>query len=133
MNELISFFENNDDFFHLNGTSMEDLLIAEHDLNLKFAKDYCDIVLKYGAVSVSGHEFTGVVDYENLSVVCETIKLRNTCENMPSNMYVVENLGIDSIYILQNSEGEIFEFGRDTRLKKIADSLLKYITDSIDV
>ena len=42
-------------------------------------------------------------------------------------MYVVENLGIDGILILQNERGEVFEISPNTKPKKIYNSLADYL------
>lgn len=99
---------------------------AEEELGLKFAKEYKEYVLEYGAASFDGHELTGFSDDEYLCVVNVTEKNRKV-HKVNSSLYVVEGAHIDGIVVWQDSEGYIYETSPGVAPKKIANSLIEYI------
>ena len=102
-----------------------DVSLAENELGLSFADEYAHLLKTYGAVCVKGHDINGLTESEILSVIDMTRKARLNAR-IPDNMYVVENLGVEDIMILQNSAGEVFEC-RESSISRIADSLLDYL------
>ena len=100
---------------------------AEKSLGLRFAEDYRAYVRKYGAISARGIELTGVTDSPRLNVVDVTLRERRLNAALPSDMYVIENVAIDGILMLQNTEGAIFEIRPGTPPEKRFDSLGSYL------
>ena len=100
---------------------------AEKSLGLRFAEDYRAYVREYGAISARGIELTGVVDSPRLNVVDVTLRERRLNAALPSDMYVIENVAIDGILMLQNTEGAIFEIRPGTPPEKRFDSLGSYL------
>lgn len=130
MEDIIKLLNEMDDFDCLDGASQEEIEIAEADLNLRFAPDYKEYLLKCGLASAAGHEFTGIVKSPRLNVVDVTAKIQKRIKGLPSKSYVVEELNIDNIAILQTSDGAIYEAAPDKSAKKIADSLIEYLKDN---
>ena len=105
----------------------KDINDAEQVLGLKFADDYRTYTKKFGAISAEGLELTGVVAAPRLNVVEVTISEKSLNQNIPDDMYVIENTGIDGILILQNARGEIFSISPSSKpIKKFA-SLTEYL------
>lgn len=107
--------------------SEKDINDAEQVLGLKFADEYRTYTKKFGAISADGLELTGVVAAPRLNVVNVTVSEKSLNQNIPDDMYVIENTGIDGILILQNARGEIFSiFPSSKPIKKFA-SLTEYL------
>ena len=100
---------------------------AERQLGLNFAVDYKAYVRTYGVISAKGIELTGLTEIKRLDVVSVTKRERETNPFFPGNMYVIENIGIDGVLFLQNSEGEIYKFEQSGAIQKKFHSLEEYI------
>ena len=107
----------------LGGANETQILEAESLIGLEFSDEFKEYVKEYGAVSAYGLELLGVSRSKRLDAASVTLEERELNENFPSDMYVVENLGIDGILILQNKKGEVFEISTNTKPKKIYNSL----------
>lgn len=108
------------------GITVEEIKKAEETLNVKFSSDYIDLLIAYGSLCAKGEEFLGV-DENNYDVVKATIEARNQYSDFPTGMYVVENMAIDGILLIQNTDGAIFTYQPETLVKKINDSLCDYL------
>ncbi len=108
------------------GASDDEIKNAEIALSLKFSDDYKAYTKRFGALSFEGHEFTGVVKSKRLDVVENTLSKRKLFADLPSNYYVIENLGIDGMTIFQNEAGSIYLYSKGCKNKKIANSLDEY-------
>ncbi|WP_103641436.1 SMI1/KNR4 family protein [Campylobacter concisus] len=111
----------------LGGANETQILEAESLIGLEFSDEFKEYVKEYGAVSAYGLELLGVSRSKRLDAASVTLEERELNENFPSDMYVVENLGIDGILILQNKKGEVFEISTNTKPKKIYNSLADYL------
>lgn len=92
--------------------SVEDAKIqdAEKELGVTFADDFVEYTRHYGAVSSDGMEWLGVVNSKRLSVVDRTNLYRNLYPSFPTNMYIVEELGIDGAVVIQDSKGNLYYY-----------------------
>ena len=129
MTNILNVIKNLENLRHLQAASQSDVEMAENTLGLVFAPDYKQYVLTYGAIVAKGIEFTGVNVPARLNVVDVTLKERER-ENIPASYYVLENLNIESILILQNSEGQIAEYCNE-KMDIIANSIAEYIMNKI--
>lgn len=102
------------------------ITLAEAELSLSFSNEYKEYLKEFGAASASNFEFTGLNVSPRINVVNVTKFAREHAE-FPMGMYVVENVAIDGILILQNQEGAVFEWHPDASLRKIYDSLEAYL------
>lgn len=100
---------------------------AQATLNIQFSAEYKDFVKYIGALVFSGNEIFGTVPYPSLDVVSATLHARECDKSFPQSMYVVSDLHIDGILILQNSKGEIYQYTPFKFCKKIFDSLSDFI------
>lgn len=127
---MSNLFENiKSKLYHGNGVSVEEVIEAEDKLGIRFNEEYRNYLLEYGVVSFGSHEILGLGGDTYLDVVQETLRERVNNQKFPKNYYVIENLGIDGILILQEEEGNIFEWSNGT-LKRIYDSMGEYM-DSV--
>lgn len=104
---------------------------AEEELGLKFADEYREYVLKYGVISAKNIELTGITTAKRLDVVAVT-KQERLLNSIPQDMYVLENIAIEGIIILQDCSGNVFSITQNEPLKCICKSLSDYIALSID-
>lgn len=108
------------------GITVEQIKKAEETLNVKFSSDYIELLVAYGSLCAKGEEILGV-DENNYDVVKATIEARSENSDFPIGMYVVENMVIDGILLIQNTEGAIFTYQPATPIKKVNDSLCDYL------
>ena len=95
--------------YHLNGVSAETVIEAERKLGIRFSDEFRNYLMEYGVASFGSHEFMGLGGDAYLDVVEETLSERRNHPHFPKNCYIVENIGIDGILILQDEEGRIYE------------------------
>ena len=126
MEKIINVIEHLEDLRYLKGASSLEIENAEKELNLKFSVEYKKYLMEYGVISAKKVELTGIVKSSRLNVVELTKSVRESKE-IKQDLYVVENLAIDGLLILQNSKGEIFELQSSPEIKKLYDSLSEYI------
>lgn len=112
--------------FHLKGADAREVIDAEKRLGLRFSSEFRNYLMDYGTASFGSHEFMGLGGDAYLDVVEETLRERRNTQGFPGDCYVVENLGIDGILILQNEEGQVYEFS-SAGTKKIFSSIEEYI------
>lgn len=115
------------DFYSEKGASLEVIKKAEDDIGVKFANDYKECLMKYGAVSCSGHDLTGVSSNKNLDVVNITLLNRKKNPKVNNKFYVVEETHLDGIVVWQTTNGEIFQTEYKEEPVKIYNSLVEYI------
>ena len=112
---------------HLDPATEDDVVRAEKRLGVQFADEYRAYVKKYGAISAKGVELTGVTTARRLNVADVTLSERERNSMFPEDMYVVENIAIDGILMLQNMAGEIFELIPHSEPVKKYDDLSGYL------
>lgn len=114
-------------FYTEKGTSAIQIEQAEKALGLNFALDFKECLREFGAVSVGGHELTGFSADKNLDIV-EVTQKNWQKTNVRKHLYVIEEAHIDGIVIWQDADGVVYETTPNSTPKKIANSLLEYIT-----
>jgi hypothetical protein len=126
MSDIITVIANLKGLISLRGVSKEAITAAEQKLGLSFAKDYKEYLERYGLISARHIEITGITDSKRLNVV-DVTRLQKESNQIPPDMYVIDETGIEGIIILQNEKGEIFELQNHRRVKKIYDRLSDYL------
>ncbi len=126
MSELSEAMKHSPNFYAEEGASLHQIEEAEKALKLKFALDFKECLREFGAVSIDGHELTGISADKNLDVVEVTEKNREGIDS-EKELYVIEEAHIDGIVIWQDSEGIIYETAPNLDAKKIANSLAEYL------
>ena len=94
--------------FH-KGVDSDHIKQAERELSLKFAHDYIEYLSKFGQVTFNGHEMTGIVSSKRLNVVECTKFERESKDNFPANMYIIEDTHFEGLIITQDSSGKVYE------------------------
>lgn len=117
--------------YHSTGSSGFEINQAELNLGVKFSSEYREYLKQYGAISFGCHELTGLNVDDYLSVVSVTKEERKNDINFPSELIVIENIGIEGLLILQDSTGKIYEYSSYKGMKKIFNSLSEYIVDCV--
>ena len=116
------------DYIGSNGRTEEEIANAEKELNIKFAEDYREYLKNIGLACFDGHELTGLTKTARLDVALVTKEQRAIFGDEVRNWYVVEELGINSIVIWQDSDGLVYAATPNSKPKKVASSLFEYIT-----
>lgn len=112
--------------FHLNGVDSSAVIDAEKKLGMRFSDDFRNYLMEYGVVSFKSHELMGLGGDDYLNVVLETLSERGNNDKFPINCYIVENLGIYGVFILQDEDSNIYEY-RGKGITKIFDCLKDYV------
>ncbi len=109
--------------------TIEEIKAAEQKLGLKFADDYIKCLLHYGVIFVETIDLFGITDFKSASVVQNTIEEKSfDCHSqVPTNMYVIENVGIDGLLVWQDESGAVYHTLPWQKPEKYADSLAEYI------
>ena len=128
MSAIIEEFYKKSHLYVEKGASIETIQKAENLLNLKFADEYIEYLLQFGAVSCGGHELTGFSEEDSLDVVKVTRKNIEKNINVKEPLYVVEETHIDGIVIWQSPAGAIFKTEYKEAPEKIFDSLTEYVS-----
>lgn len=132
MGNFIDLMKGFEDCFTGKGAKDDAIAQAEHELSLKFADDYKKYLRECGVASADGHEFTGLIESKRLNVVDATLAWREKQSSVPEDLYVVENLQMDGIVILQAADGKVYKTILDEAPKYICDSLYEYFKTSTD-
>lgn len=103
----------------------DEIADAENIINVVFADDYRKYLLNFRTMSAYGVELTGICPVKWLNVADVTLYAREEY-NLPEEYYVIENLHINDILAIQNSEGTVFLF-RNGVVKEEANSLEEYL------
>ena len=135
------------------GASKEQIERAEKRLNLKFSEEYKEYLKEFGAISFFGNEWSGLnidgyfnvvkkkekeakgyqvemtaeeakAEKEKLANMTEDEKALN--ESFPKKHFVIENIGVDSIFIISNEDGKIYSIQYD-KIEFLCNSLSEYL------
>lgn len=126
---LINYVNNNPDCITGKGADEQSITQAEEKLGITFSAEYHDLLAHFGMLIIGSHEINGFSKTDRLSVVANTLSARAKDPVFPTTMYVIEDLGIDKILILQASDGTIYEYVPGASPKKIFPSLNEYIME----
>ncbi len=132
---ICEFLESYDDFSHHNPVSLEKIRVAEELLNLKFADDYVECLLKYGAVDVEDIELFYITDNnKNRSVIHQTIELKELEDGVyiADDMYAIQDLWYDDLMAWQDRSGAVYISAPFEKPIKVANSLADYIEKSLN-
>lgn len=124
---LINLLKNNPDCIIGNGVDEDTIACAENKLSLQFSPEYHEFLAQFGMLMIDDHEIMGFGKTDRLSVVANTLSAREKDSDFPDSMYVIENLGIDRILILQASDGAVYEYVPHSVPTKIFSSLEEYL------
>ena len=126
MSDFTSVIEQKKAFHSLKGVTIETIKEAEEKLGLKFAKEYTDYLQKYGVASFFGHELTGLCTSARLNVVDVTIDERQYNQEVPQQLYVVEETNFDNVVVWQDVAGVVYKTAPGEKAKKVGTSLAEF-------
>lgn len=125
--DLIEMIKATDGFMSLAPANINQIRAAEEALGVVFASDYCMYLEAFGVAAIGSDELTGICSSDRLNVIKATERARAYFNAFPSNMYVVEELSFDHLFVVQDKEGIVYEYGPSEKPKKIAQSLMAYL------
>ena len=117
MEKIISTIEKLENLRYLEPATNEQIDIAQKQLGLHFSEEFRQYIQQYGAISAKGVELTGITASPRLSVV-EVTKSERELNKIPNDLYVIENIAIEGILLLQSSSGEIYELSQNAKIQK---------------
>ena len=120
-------FESRKSFLAGAGATPEQISTAEKMLGLSFSQEYREYLSVYGIAAFDGHEMTGISKADRLNVIKVTQEARAKYPNIPADYYVIEQVGVEELIVLQSGNGEIYSCAPNYKLEKICDSLSAYI------
>ena len=126
MNSIIKIIESFKGKRFTGGVSSELIANAEKELGICIAPEYKEVLQEYGSFCVMGEEFLGI-DAKNYDIVKATNEARMSDENFPLDVYVVENIAIDGILIVQKNTGELLTYQPNCKLQHLASCLEDYL------
>jgi hypothetical protein len=107
----------------------EDILKAEEELELSFADEYKEYVSSFGAISCDRLELTGISKHPGSDVVDMTFMNRDVNEEVPSDLYVVQDMAIGGIVYWQDSSGTVYLTEYEDPPEIVASSLVEFLVD----
>ncbi len=131
MCNIVQIIEKKYKVYKTKGASEELIKEAERQLNRKFADDYKEYLSKYGAISFGPYELTGLNIDSYANVVSVTLKEIERNKDFPKDAIVLENIQNEGLLILQNSDGEVYEW-MDGQKGRSFPNLNEYIKSKID-
>jgi len=127
MSEIVSVMNALPNHIPLKSAEATEISNAEQQLKLVFADEYKQYLAAFGALLANGIELTGIAKSKHRNVVSVTEQEWEININVPPNMYVVQNVGIEGIIIWQDEKGKIYKTIPHSEPKEIASSLVEYI------
>lgn len=81
---------------------------AQKELGVKFCADYIAFLKKFGVLAVGSHEICGLGSKAgHLSVITNTKEVAQYFKTR--GLYVIESVGVDSVFIAADSKGELYQ------------------------
>ena len=127
MKNILEVLKNKNGFDSFGKSNNDEINEAEKSLNLKFSEEYKKYLMEFGVAEIDGHEFTGIFNSKRLNVVDVTKKIKDKYNDINADMYVIEELNIDNMVILQDSKGKIFESTINSKPRRIYNSFAEYV------
>ena len=127
MGKVIDSLKKKSDLIIGKPVSKEDIIKAEQELDVSFAKDYVEYLENFGFACYESHEITGICNAKRLNVVDVTKREKNYVNNVPNGAYVIEEAHIDDIVIWQVKNGNIYQSQGNNSVIYLCDSLNEYV------
>jgi hypothetical protein len=126
MNHIVNIIKNLEGMRSVGGASEVQIAEAEKRLQLHFAEEYKEYLTHFGAISSLPVDLMGLNVSPARNVTEVTLEERKLNASMPLDMYVIEDLGIEGILILQDGSGAVYQLGGSS-MEKISVSLREYL------
>ena len=126
MKDTIKEIKNIKPLYHAKGCTNQDIVNAEKELSVRFSNEYKEYVREYGAISFYGTELSGINVDSSINVVNMTMEERNLNKDFPDKCYVIENLRMDGIVVVEDENGKVYSVQYDKK-ELICNSFDEYI------
>jgi hypothetical protein len=103
---------------------------AEKELNFKMPKDYKELLMSYGAISIGSHEIAALGVEGYLNVVTLTNQERLRANGGLDNYLVLENLATEGLLIVLDDSGAVYEYRNDSAERLFTD-LKSYLKEEV--
>lgn len=127
MIEIIESLEKKYKVFKTHGASKDIIEDAENSLNRKFSEEYKAYLSKYGAISFSSFEFTGLNVDNYANVVYVTSKEIERNSDFPNDAIVFHNIGVEGVLVLNSSDGKVYTWASGQAIENFS-SLSSYVS-----
>lgn len=121
----LSFYLNKISAYTESRVDVEKIVECQDKLGFTFPDEYLKFVRQYGYLEYEGRVILGVSDSEE-TMYDMTMDLREKVSSFPSNMIVIEALGIDNRFILLDDKGVVYEYDL-VSLEKIYNSFETFV------
>lgn len=125
---IIDVINSLEDLISTGGASKRDIVAAEQELSVSFSEEYKIFLAEFGSVLADDVEIVGIAKSKNRNVIEVTKREREHNKEIPHNLYVVENTGIEGIIIWQDKNGAIFQSSPNKSPEIISNSLAEYLS-----
>ena len=115
MGDIVQSIKQIDGVYTANGCSDAQIIDAETKLGIKFPLEFTAYVKEFGAFGFGSIEWAGLNVSKHLNTVDLTLEERKLNSHFPSDMFVLENLGIDGLLICADSDGAVWEICGDKK------------------
>ena len=123
MSKIVELINSLPDMLPLKPATEVQITDAELQLRVRFADEYKEYLVAFGAIMADGIELTGIAKSEHRNVVSLTKKERELNPKVPNTMYVIENTCVDGIMIWQVTVCVVYQTTPTSAPKKIASYL----------
>lgn len=107
------------------------ILQAEKALKLDFPEPYRSFLANYGTLSFGSTEILGIAS-GHLDTTKATLDERRYNRNFPSDVFIVERLGIDGVLAVMTPDGMVRMVKHGVALEKTTGQpFLEYLTDAV--
>lgn len=127
--DIVEIIQNSPDAIIGKGTTIEEIELAEQELDLSFSQEYISYLEKIGQALFEGHELTGIGVADYLDVVKIT-KDENTNNPNTIGLYVIEKTNFDLVVIWQDSTGIVYETIGASIPRPINTSIAEYLNQN---
>jgi len=133
MKKVEEYIRNKRDLFITKENQPDDLILALEDrLGFEFDTDFKEYLKKFGLISFESMEVFGIGAKENshLSVLKNTLELKNEAKNFPDDSVVLEYIG-EANYVIYTMNKGVYQYSPNS-LSLIKDSLEEYLLMRFD-
>lgn len=120
-------FQSFGDFVSMDGASNDEIRKAQQELSVVFAEDYKEYLKEFGVASANGHDVTGIVKSKRLNVVEATKNAKLKNPNIPKELYLIEDVGIDQILTWQDAQGKLYQTAGVNAPTLLPKSFVEYV------
>ena len=131
MSDIVSKMKLIEDLGVMEGCTEEQVAEAQQALGLTFPPEYVAYVREFGCIDFWGTEWTGLNVGGMFNTVAATLQERELNPDFPANMFVLENLYIDSKVAAVDEAGKVY-LVQYSSCSELCDSISAYLELCVD-